>query len=212
MERPSAPGKEIETELDDAPSRRPRNAVAVDNSLPCRRDRIIPRPRISGMPSVRPVLHPTNPVIQHRVAVVDPVRRPQTGLAGPAEAVDREHISLCRLARRLNVDFKTPTVADVASNLPSGPALAWQKEVCALPESAEVFLVAKVSSGHCPHERQVMNLPTALTPGVAAPGSDEEEMTFRPSPMPTVGVELELQILDRDSGDLAPGAVPLLKA
>jgi glutamate---cysteine ligase / carboxylate-amine ligase len=57
-----------------------------------------------------------------------------------------------------------------------------------------------------------MNLPATLTPGVAAPGRDEDEMTFRPSPKPTVGVELELQILDRDSGDLAPGAVPLLKA
>src|SRR5262249_56883213 len=57
-----------------------------------------------------------------------------------------------------------------------------------------------------------MNLPTTLTPGVAASGREEEEMTFRPSPKPTVGVELELQILDRDSGDLAPGAVPLLKA
>src|SRR5262245_23378477 len=38
-----------------------------------------------------------------------------------------------------------------------------------------------------------------------------EELTFRPSPACTVGVELELQILDRDSGDLAPGAVPILK-
>ena len=57
-----------------------------------------------------------------------------------------------------------------------------------------------------------MDLPTTLTPGVVAQRSDEEEMTFRPSPKPTVGVELELQILDRDSGDLAPGAVPLLKA
>jgi hypothetical protein len=46
-ERPSAPGKGNETELADAPSRRPRNAVAVDNSLPRRRDRNIPRPRIT---------------------------------------------------------------------------------------------------------------------------------------------------------------------
>src|SRR5262249_18596109 len=28
---------------------------------------------------------------------------------------------------------------------------------------------------------------------------------------PTLGVELEMQILDRESGDLAPGAVPILK-
>ena len=39
-----------------------------------------------------------------------------------------------------------------------------------------------------------------------------EEMAFHPSPEPTIGVEIELQILDRDSGDLAPGAVRILKA
>jgi carboxylate-amine ligase len=39
-----------------------------------------------------------------------------------------------------------------------------------------------------------------------------EELTFHPSQDVTLGVELELQILDRESGDLAPGAVPLLKA
>src|SRR5207253_2728651 len=39
-----------------------------------------------------------------------------------------------------------------------------------------------------------------------------EELTFRPSPETTLGVELELQILDKETGDLAPGAVPILKA
>lgn len=37
------------------------------------------------------------------------------------------------------------------------------------------------------------------------------ELTFQPSLEPTLGVELELQILDRESGDLAPGAVRILK-
>jgi len=44
-----------------------------------------------------------------------------------------------------------------------------------------------------------------------APGKSDE-MTFHPSPEPLLGVEIELQILDRDSGDLAPGAVRILKA
>src|SRR5438445_1059678 len=39
-----------------------------------------------------------------------------------------------------------------------------------------------------------------------------EDLTFRPSAGPSLGVELELQILDRESGDLAPGAVRLLQA
>src|SRR4051812_5674460 len=38
-----------------------------------------------------------------------------------------------------------------------------------------------------------------------------EEMLFHPSSEATMGVEIELQILDRDSGDLAPGAVRILK-
>jgi carboxylate-amine ligase len=39
-----------------------------------------------------------------------------------------------------------------------------------------------------------------------------EDLTFRPSPETTLGVEMELQILDRDSGDLVPGALRLLDA
>jgi carboxylate-amine ligase len=39
-----------------------------------------------------------------------------------------------------------------------------------------------------------------------------DELTFHPSSDATVGVELELQILDRETGDLAPGAVRILKA
>ena len=38
-----------------------------------------------------------------------------------------------------------------------------------------------------------------------------DEMVFHPSPESFMGVEIELQILDRDTGDLAPGAVPILK-
>jgi carboxylate-amine ligase len=45
-----------------------------------------------------------------------------------------------------------------------------------------------------------------------APSSKHEEMAFHPSPDSAMGVEIELQILDRDSGDLAPGAVRVLKA
>jgi len=46
----------------------------------------------------------------------------------------------------------------------------------------------------------------------SAPAQEGDDLTFRPSTETTLGVELELQILDRESGDLAPGAVPLLKA
>lgn len=38
-----------------------------------------------------------------------------------------------------------------------------------------------------------------------------DELAFHPSPESFMGVEIELQILDRDTGDLAPGAVPILK-
>lgn len=37
------------------------------------------------------------------------------------------------------------------------------------------------------------------------------ELTFRSSPAATIGVELEFQIIDRESRDLAPGAVRILK-
>lgn len=39
-----------------------------------------------------------------------------------------------------------------------------------------------------------------------------DELAFKPSADTTLGVELELQILDRESGDLAPGAVQILNA
>src|SRR5579884_983829 len=39
-----------------------------------------------------------------------------------------------------------------------------------------------------------------------------EDLEFHPSPENSVGIELELQILDRSSGDLSPGAVRLLAA
>lgn len=38
-----------------------------------------------------------------------------------------------------------------------------------------------------------------------------DDLAFHGSAEPTLGVELELQILDRESGDLAPGAVRILK-
>src|SRR5207249_3214732 len=49
--------------------------------------------------------------------------------------------------------------------------------------------------------------------GAQATGIESADtMVFHGCAEPTIGVELELQILDQDSGDLAPGAVPLLKA
>ena len=38
-----------------------------------------------------------------------------------------------------------------------------------------------------------------------------ETLVFRPSESNTLGVELELQIIDPQTGDLAPGAVRILK-
>lgn len=55
---------------------------------------------------------------------------------------------------------------------------------------------------------------TAALPTVEAPQTAKrsEELQFRPSPRPDFGVEVELQILDRETGDLAPGAPRILKA
>src|SRR5262245_40521843 len=50
---------------------------------------------------------------------------------------------------------------------------------------------------------------TIPAPEVASPGVDD--LQFRASVEPTVVVEIELQILDRDTGDLSPGAVPIIK-
>jgi carboxylate-amine ligase len=62
----------------------------------------------------------------------------------------------------------------------------------------------------------------AISPAPAAPATAPAESTkphgrnddlaFHPSAAPNFGVEVELQILDRQSGDLAPGAVRILKA
>src|SRR5262245_56052023 len=46
----------------------------------------------------------------------------------------------------------------------------------------------------------------------SGPRGANDDLTFKSSHYPSLGVELELQILDRESGDLASGAVPLLKA
>src|SRR5947208_1392192 len=53
--------------------------------------------------------------------------------------------------------------------------------------------------------------PPEATAPEKAPGKNEE-MLFHPSAEPSIGVEIELQILDRDTGDLAPGAVRIIKA
>jgi len=50
-------------------------------------------------------------------------------------------------------------------------------------------------------------------PAVAVQAQDAAEtLAFRPSQSNTLGVELELQIIDPQKGDLAPGAVRILKA
>jgi carboxylate-amine ligase len=46
----------------------------------------------------------------------------------------------------------------------------------------------------------------------AGPDSPPEELSFRPSPEVTLGVELELQIVDRQGGELVPGAQRILDA
>src|SRR5579863_4073106 len=47
----------------------------------------------------------------------------------------------------------------------------------------------------------------------STPASQQaDELAFRPSAEATLGVELELMVIDRDTGDLAPGAVRILKA
>ncbi len=46
----------------------------------------------------------------------------------------------------------------------------------------------------------------------SARGRKADELAFQPSNETTLGVELELMLLDRESGDLAPGALRILKA
>jgi carboxylate-amine ligase len=47
--------------------------------------------------------------------------------------------------------------------------------------------------------------------GKGAAPTKSEEMVFHGCPEPLLGVEIELQILDKESGDLAPGAVRILQ-
>ena len=54
--------------------------------------------------------------------------------------------------------------------------------------------------------------PSQTAPDEKPSPGKSDELQFRPSLEPTLGVEIELQILDRDSGDLSPGAVPIIKA
>ncbi len=56
-----------------------------------------------------------------------------------------------------------------------------------------------------------MNPPTPPVKEPAAAPPVSEDLAFRGSPEPSLGVELELQILDRESGELAPGAVRILQ-
>ena len=55
-------------------------------------------------------------------------------------------------------------------------------------------------------------MPLAVDSFQQAPSTKLEDLTFQPSAGTTLGVELELQILDRDTGELAPGALRILDA
>src|SRR5262245_28499391 len=57
----------------------------------------------------------------------------------------------------------------------------------------------------------VMDTAPIANAGETAPTPAVDELHFQPSAEPTLGVEIELQILDRDTGDLTPGAVPIIK-
>jgi glutamate---cysteine ligase / carboxylate-amine ligase len=59
---------------------------------------------------------------------------------------------------------------------------------------------------------EILQKPVQTNGTVNGTAAKPEETTFHGSPTATIGVEIELQILDRDTGDLAPGAVRLLKA
>src|SRR4051812_15952164 len=48
--------------------------------------------------------------------------------------------------------------------------------------------------------------------GDSAAGSGDPEFTFNPSPGVTLGVELELQVVERGTGELVPGALRILDA
>jgi carboxylate-amine ligase len=56
------------------------------------------------------------------------------------------------------------------------------------------------------------NSAATLTAEPSAAPKRNDDLLFHPSAEPAFGVEIELQILDRETGDLAPGAVRILKA
>src|SRR5262245_51408662 len=72
-----------------------------------------------------------------------------------------------------------------------------------------VTVVAKATVGRKGGTSMTATLPSRKESARTRPA---EELAFQPSHDTSIGVELELQILDRETGDLAPGAVPLLKA
>lgn len=55
-------------------------------------------------------------------------------------------------------------------------------------------------------------MPTELSKSALSAPGGSDALTFQGSPENTLGVELELQITDRESGDLSSGAVPILRA
>ncbi len=57
----------------------------------------------------------------------------------------------------------------------------------------------------------MISTPPSGSENPQTPPVNDDGMTFLGSAEPSLGVELEMQILDRESGDLAPGAVRILK-
>jgi carboxylate-amine ligase len=59
---------------------------------------------------------------------------------------------------------------------------------------------------------EILHRPSDTNGAANGTPSKSEETAFHASAATSIGVEIELQILDRDTGDLAPGAVRILKA
>src|SRR5688572_5735096 len=65
---------------------------------------------------------------------------------------------------------------------------------------------------------KVQSTTSATTPPPAPPAPSEpaahaeDDLTFNPSPQTTIGVELEFPILDKEDGQLVPGAPRILEA
>src|SRR5262245_398393 len=62
------------------------------------------------------------------------------------------------------------------------------------------------------HRKPLMSTQTISEPLANREMDEADTLRFRGSAGPTLGIELEFQIVDSQTGDLAPGAVRILKA